>query len=97
MLTLFHPRHTRCAVAVGGGVAGGHIVGARQVVIRQGLQVDLVVVLVALAAKAWILEERASDEEMRAGEYPLLGAIREASLPLDGAILLGVGFVPHFQ
>src|SRR5690554_3323855 len=34
---------------------------------------------------------------MGAGEYPLLRALRKASLSLDGAVSLGIGFVEHHR
>ena len=97
MLALFHPGHAWGAVAVRGGVAGGDVVGARQVVVRQDFQIKLVVVLVAFASWPRVLEERAANEEMGTGEYPFFWGFRETGFPLDGAVFLGIGFVPHFQ
>src|SRR5690554_2313383 len=94
MLAILHPWHTRSTVAVGGGVAGGDIVGARQVVVRQGLKVEDVIVAIAGADRSRRLVEGTTNEEMGAGEYPLPGAFREARLPTHDAILLGVHLIP---
>ncbi|MCY1459870.1 hypothetical protein D9M71_773770 [compost metagenome] len=64
MLTLFHPRHARGAVAVGIGVADGNKVGARQVVIRQGFQIEVVVGLVSVTHCPRGVVERVANEKM---------------------------------
>src|SRR5690554_6149206 len=97
MLTLFHPRHPRGAVAVGGGVAGGDVVGARQVVVRQGLQVENVVVTFFGANPPRGLVERAANKKMGARENPLLRTFGEPSTSFDNSVFISIGFVPHFQ
>src|SRR5690606_869820 len=82
------------AVAVGGGVARGDVVGARQVVVRQGLQVEDVVVAFLGADGPRGFVERVADEEMGAGEYPLFRVFGELSFTLHSTVLLGVDFVP---
>ena len=69
-LTFFNPRHARGAGAVFVGGAGGDVVGAGQVGVGDGGQVDLVVCLVCIADSPWCFVEWCAD---RYRGYCLLG------------------------
>ena len=74
--------------------AVGHwvVVGARQVVVWDSLQVDLVVVPVCSTHPTWGLVEGIGKKKMRAGQHPVAGIGDEAVVargaPVDGAIFL---------
>src|SRR5690606_6305962 len=49
------------------------------------------------ASFSWCFVERVADIKVWAGENPLAGIGGETGGATDGAVILGVGFVPHFQ
>ena len=74
--------------------AGRDIVGPGQVVVGQVGQIQDVIVSVFCAFSPGRLVQGVTDKEMRAGEDPFIRYVRKFGFPADGAILLGVGFVP---
>ena len=69
-------------------VARGYVVRARQVVFRQGRQVQDVVVAVLGAFPSRGLVERIADEEVRTGQDQFRRGLRESRLPADGPVAL---------
>ena len=94
VLARLAPRHAGRPALVLVRVAGGRVVGAWQVVVRQRGQVQYVVVAVLGALGARRLAEGVADEEVRTGQHQVGGPHGKPRLTADGAVTLGSGLVP---
>ena len=82
------PRHPRRAPVVFVRAAHRHVVRARQVVFRQGREVQDVVVAVLGTFPSRSLVERIADEEMRTRQDQLRRGLREPRFSADGPVPL---------
>ena len=73
-----------------------HIICSRQVVVRQYVQIKHIIMGVQGADRPWGLVKRIANKEMGAGQNLLAGMFRKPRFPADGAVFLGIGFMPHF-
>src|SRR5579875_2894788 len=71
-LSVFHPIHPRRALQVFRAVGHWPIIATGQVVVGERFQVKLRVGLVRGAGLEWCLVEWICDEEVRAGQHPVL-------------------------